>query len=83
MEPSASASAGGPSVARALDDARALIAQRLGSQRTARLPAVQPGVVRARRRVEEARIRAGRAVRLLGLLVVSSPGLADSDIAVR
>jgi hypothetical protein len=83
LEPSASASAGGPSLARALDDARALIASAWErNERPAYLlcsPALYALVAESKQR-ESAR---GRAVRLLGLLVVSSPGLADSEIAVR
>jgi hypothetical protein len=72
-----------PSVARALDDARALIAAAWDrNERPAYLlcsPALYEVVAESKKREAEA----GRAPRLLGLLLVSSPGLNGRDIAVR
>ena len=83
MEPTTGVSASAPSVARALDDARALIAQAWDrNERPAYLlcsPALYELVAESKKREADA----GRALRLLGLLVVSSPGLDGPDIAVR
>ena len=72
-----------PSLARALDDARALIADAWDhDERPAYLlcsPALYEMVAESKKRESES----GRALRLLGLLVVSSPDLDDGDIAVR
>jgi hypothetical protein len=83
MEPRASAYSNAPSVARALDDARTLIADAWDrNERPSYLlcsPALYELVAESKKRESES----GRALRLLGLLVVSSPGLDGRDIAVR
>jgi hypothetical protein len=75
--------ANAPSVARALDDARTLIATAWDrNERPAYLlcsPALYQIVAESKKRETDS----GRALRLLGLLLVSSPGLEGRDIAVR
>jgi hypothetical protein len=70
-------------VARALDDARALIAQAWDrNERPAYLlcsPALYELVAESKKRESES----GRELRLLGLLVVSSPGFESREVAVR
>lgn len=72
-----------PSVARALDEARALIASAWDrAERPSYLlcsPALYAVVADSKKRESDA----GLDLRLLGLLVVSSPGLGDQEIAVR
>jgi hypothetical protein len=72
-----------PSVARALDDARGLIAGAWDrDERPEYLlcsPALYALVAESKKRESES----GRALRLLGLLVVSSPDLDNQAIAVR
>ncbi len=70
-------------MARALDDARALIAAAWDrNERPSYLlcsPALYHLVAESKKRESEA----GRALRLLGLLLVSSPSLDGRNIAVR
>jgi hypothetical protein len=79
----ASVASNAPSVARALDDARGLIASAWDrNERPSYLlcsPALYALVAESKKRESDS----GRALRLLGLLLVSSPGLVGRDIAVR
>lgn len=72
-----------PSVAGALDDARGrIVAAWDRHERPQYLlcsPALYAAVARSKRRETED----GRALRLLGLLVVSSPDLAAGEVEVR
>lgn len=83
MESGRSTTSSAPSVGRALDRARALIASAWDhNDRPTYLllsPVLYARVAESKRRESQA----GVGLRLLGLLVVSSPALSGDDVAVR
>ena len=72
-----------PSLARALDDARALIAAAWDRHEHPSYLLCSPALFELVAQSKKRESASGRALRLLGLLVVSSPGLDGRDVAVR
>ena len=83
MEPAPTLGTFGPSVARALDEARALIARAWDRDERPTYLLVSPSLYAVIAESKKREAAAGMALRLLGLLVVSSPDLDRQAVAVR